>query len=239
MAFFRKLFTTVLNRFPEFADFTAAIDAIQAAGVGIIENDMAAFGDEFKRFANSQFPDVKANLDVIRENGNRQTRAMRHLFLGTKALKEDLEPVRAKNQEFLNRQAELQRVRDVAKASRAAVAKADEGLQRAERKGNQVDIRQANLRVDQATQKADADEKAADDAQILFDAYKREYPLDFIDQFATLLEPAIDAKLEELGEVALAAQGIIEAAGKFTDYEDASIARMRKRLEELDAIVIE
>jgi hypothetical protein len=133
------------------ADFTVVIDVIKAAGVGIIENDMAAFGDEFKRFANSQFPDVKANLDVIHENGNRQRRAMRHLFLGMKALKEDLEAVRVKNQEFLNRQAELQRVRDVAKALRAAVGKADEGSQRAERKENQVGIQQAKLRVDQAT----------------------------------------------------------------------------------------
>jgi hypothetical protein len=77
MAFFRKIFTTVLNRFPEFTDFLAAIEAIQNSGLAIIENDMAAFGAEFKRFANSQFPEVKANLEVVYENGNRQARAMR------------------------------------------------------------------------------------------------------------------------------------------------------------------
>jgi hypothetical protein len=239
MAFFRKLFTTVLNRFPEFTDFLDAIQAIQSSGLGIIENSMAAFGEEFKRFANSQFPDAKANLEMIQENGNRQARAMRHLFLGTKTLKDDLEPIRRKNQEFLGRQAELKSAKDLVKSSRAAVGKAEEGLQRAERKGNQVDVRQAKAKVEQAIQKAGADEKAAEEAQASFDVYKQEYPIDFVDQLAILLEPAIDAKLEELNEVALAAQGIIEAAGKFTDYEDASIGRMRKRLDELDAIVIE
>jgi hypothetical protein len=240
MAFFRKLFTTAtVQRFPQFSEFTDAIDALITSGVAIIENDMAGFGDPLKRFCNSQAPDVKKQLEAVHDAGNRQARAMRHFFRDAKGMREGLEPVRLKNDELVTQKAALQASHDQSKASRAAVAKADDALSRADRKGNQVEVRSCLAKLEAARQKAEEDERAAEAKQAEFDQFQARYPNEFINIFATKVMPAVDAKLVELAELEEIGELILDASARFDSYEDSSLERMKKRLEELDAIINE
>jgi hypothetical protein len=240
MGFFRKLFTTAtVQRFPEFSEFTDAIDGLLGSGVAIMENDMQGFGEALKRFCNSQAAGIKAQLEAVYEGGNCQARAMRHFFRDAKAMRDSLKPIRLKNSELVEQKAAVQAAQDKAKASRAAVGKAEDALSRAERKGNQVEVRSWTAKLEAARRKADEDESAVDAKQAAFHEFQARYPAEFIDLFATTVMRAVNAKLVELAELEEAGRAILDASGRFEKYEDSTLERMRKRLDELDAIISE
>jgi hypothetical protein len=239
MSFFRNLFSTVVNKFPEYSDFLASVESLRASGATIIESDMNAFSPEFDRFAKSQPAEVQVHLASIKSAGDTQARAMRHFWGGTGKLPSDLDQLRLKNLNYQNKEREVQAARSLAQASRAAVPKAQEALDRAERKGNQAEVRRLVDRLEEAKAKADSDEAAAAAADESWADFQKRYPAEFSDLLGSILEPVVDAKLEELRELEGAADTFIEAAQHFEFFDDPSNARLRQRLEELNAIVVD
>jgi hypothetical protein len=242
MSFFKNLFsaaTALVNKFPQYTEFLSSVEALRTAGALIIDSDMTAFSAEFQRFADSQSDEIKPTLTAIKTAGEGQARSMRHLWSDLSKLPADLDGLRVKNLEFQNRQKEVETAKELARTSRAAVAPAQVALDKAEVKGNQAEIRRLSDRLEQARKKADDDEAAAATAGEDWGEFQKRYPVEFTDLVASTLEPVVDAKLKELEELATAADSFLEAAGKFENYQDPSIARLTTRLEELNAVVIE
>jgi predicted nucleic acid-binding Zn-ribbon protein len=240
MAFFRTLFNAATpNKFPEFTEFLNSVDNLRAVGSSIIEETMIAFSDPFLRFAASQSSEMRLTLESIKEAGDSQTHAMRHLWNELTKLPADLGSLRAKNLEFQTKQRELEAAKELAKASRAAVPKTQEALDRAERKGNQAEIHRLVERLEQAKQKANEDEAAAESSVAAFEEFQAKYPGEFTDLVSSMLGAVADTKIRELDALSSAADAFIEASGKFHESEDPAIERLQKRIEELDAALLE
>jgi hypothetical protein len=241
MAFLRKVFSSVVAKlqFPEYNDLLASIQTLRAVASTVIESDMAGFGKEFECFANSQPPAIKAQLLAIKTAGDEQSEAMRVLWTECGSLPADLDCLRAKNQEFQARQRELEAARELAKASRSTAVKTQDALDRAERKGNQLEVKKLVDSLEQAKKKADDDEAAASAAEDRWKEYELAYPAQFADLVSATLAPVIDRKIHELQRLTALADDIVDAAGKFEYFDDPSNANFKARIQELEAFVIE
>jgi hypothetical protein len=239
MSYLRKVFSSVVGKFPEFNDFLSSVESLRTAATVVIESDMAGFGDEFEHFAKSQPPVIQAQLKAIKSSGDDQCRAMRHLWKECATLPSDLDSFRAKNAEFHAKKRELEAARELAQGSRTTAVKTQEALDRAERKGNQSDIKKLVDRLEQAKKKADDDEAAASAAEENWREFEQRYPGEFADLVSRTLEPVVDRKVVELKSLAGIADAVLEAAGKFEYFDDPSNEHLRQKIEELNAIVVE
>jgi predicted RNase H-like nuclease (RuvC/YqgF family) len=239
MSFFRNLFSSVTTKFPEYPEFVTSVDALRVSGASVIDSTMSAFSDDFSRFVASQPGSLKPGLETVKKAGDDQARSMRHLWNDLSKLSADLDCLRVKNLEFQAKQKEIEAVRERAKASVAAVPKAQEALDRAERRGNQAEIKRLADRLEQAKKTAEEDEAAAAAGEAAWEEFQKRYPPEFTDLVSATLEPAVDAKLKELDALGVAAESFLEAAEGFEDFDDPALEGLRKRLEELNSIVVE
>jgi hypothetical protein len=115
------------------------------------------------------------------------------------------------------------------KGSRAAVGKgkAEDALSRAEGQ---------TRRGEELHGEARGGSRKADARQTEFDEFQARA---FIDMSAKHVVRAADAKLVELAELEDAGQAVLDRSGRFENYEEGTIERMRKRLEGLNSIVNE
>jgi hypothetical protein len=227
------------SKFKEYSDFVEAIERLRGHGLGIIDSDGKAFDDGFDRFCRSQASTVSPGVTAVARAGKAQTVAMQNLFTKTAGLEHDLSALKRLHENLGKHLSALHSAQELAKKSRSSADRAQEGLTRAEVKGIEAEVQRIRKHLTDAQAKAEDASRAANTCQLAYTQHAIDYKLDFADTFANLLIPVVDAKLEELNELATQAKEFIKATEQISDYEDSCIARLKQRLQELEYQVVE
>ena len=229
---FRSLFK---GKFPEHTELEGALENLRGHGLKIIDRDTKGFSGSFDHFAESQASSVRPGLSQISEHGKEQVSSMKTLFTAASGLPLEIGSLKDMNLDMQKRLNEVHSAQNQAQKSKTEYEKANSALEMARARSNPGEIAKWEAKSDSAKFKAEQDERLAEEKQAGFEKYQQNYRFDFVHNLAASLSTAVDAKLKELSELSAIADKIISSAATIDDYEDGSIARHKKRLEDLEA----
>jgi hypothetical protein len=230
MNFFSKL-----RRFPEFHAVIASLSSLSKAEATIIEGQMRAFGDEFRRYASSQKEGFVDALNGICTAGTEQVKIERETLSNAQALPRDLQPLLALEADIAQWRQLSHNFDETAAKSRAAADKADAALQKAIGSSRQ----KAEQTCSAAKRKAETDESSAADQKAALDKREEPFRRKFLESFVTPLAASIEVRYKSAERVLALTNEFQSAADQIALFEDPMIERLQKRLEDLNQVVID
>jgi hypothetical protein len=230
MSFFSKF-----RRFPEFHAVIASLAALSKAETSIIEGHTRAFGEEFRRYATSQKGSFVESLNALCKAGTEQVKIEKDTWSGLQNLPQDLQPLLKQEEEIAQWRQLYVNLNEVAVKSRAAADKAEIAFQKSSGAGRA----NAETALSRAKRKAEADESSAQDQKTALE--KKEVPFQetFLESFVKPFVAAVELRYKA-AENLLALAGEYETAAEGIEvFEDPTIERFEKRLEDLRQVVVE
>ena len=221
------------GKFPQYSDFETALEDLRGHGLIICDSVGKAFTPSFDDFCEKQASSVKPGMTQIGAHGKRQVKALQHLFTAMSTLPAEMAALRDMNTEMERELSGLHAAQDQAKKSKTEQQKAEEALERAKNRGAAPEIAKCEQKLDAWKSKSEQDAAAVEELQQKFQGYQSDYRKRFTDSVAIKLTAAIDHKLKELQELSAVADDMIDAATKISEYTDASVPRLQKKLDEL------
>ncbi|OHT09458.1 hypothetical protein TRFO_04518 [Tritrichomonas foetus] len=164
---------------------------------------------------------------------------MQHLFNSVTKLQKDFQQIKIANERLQNGQSALNDSNNAAQKAKKEAEKADELLAKARSKGYPAEIAKCEQRADLARNKADIAASRADDEKGRFSQHRDEYSAEFLQTLTKILDAICEEKQKEIAELEPMGEKLKEAVAGIQEYDDEAIKRLEKKLEELDAEVIE
>ena len=139
MNFFRSKLNQV-KHFTPFHDMILALNNVIKAEETIIKGQSKAFGEELRRYANSQKEDFVAALIAVADAGQQQVKLQQEVNSQFTTLPRDLQPLLQQETEMHKWREIVFKAIDTAEKSRKEVEKAEAALNTSKARGNPADI---------------------------------------------------------------------------------------------------
>ena len=226
--------------FKEYKDTCSVAEDMRAHILEMHDSDSKAFSPEFKKFIESQKPEIAKPLNLISDEGGKQLHAFRTSFnWWTDFLGQDLVNLQNLHSDLIQQQNLLQAKQNEAHKADLAFTKNNENLDKARNKNNPKDIALYESQTPALQKQKDDSHKAADEQQEFYNKYSEEYKSKFLDSFATSLSNLVKGRQTVLAELMTVADNISEAIQTIEEPKDSSIPPLQTRLNDLEAVVIE
>ena len=226
--------------FKEYKEVFSAAEDVRARVLEMHDADAKVYSPEFTKFIESQKPEISGALNLINNEGTNHLHAFRTSFnWWTDFLGQYLPNLNSLHSELVQQQNLLQAKKDEARHAKEAVKKNNDNLERARNRNNPSDISKYECQVDILSKKEIESQKEAEEQQVLFDEYNAKYQNNFVDSFATNISQLITGRQTILAQLSNCADKISEAIQTLSEPEDSSVAHLKSRLEDLEAVVIE
>lgn len=226
------------GHFPEFDTTIKALNKIYQNSVSLNQAQAKAFSPDFKKFSESQQPEISAafldinqvclkELDIMKE-ANATIAEYPNCFADLKQMHIELE----------QKQADLNKKIAAEKKAKSAAEKADEKVQNAQKK-NSPDLGKLQSEAEKAHDIAQQALLDAEEEQQQYNTYFETYKKNFIDKMSDDLSQLATKELQPLDRFAQTANELGSAVLKLRKYHDAQIDQLQTVLNELEQVTIE
>ena len=238
MNFFRSKLNQV-KHFTPFHDMILALNNVIKAEESIIKGQSKAFGEELRRYANSQKEDFVAALIAVADAGQQQVKLQQEVNSQFTTLPRDLQPLLQQETEMHKWREIVFKAVETAEKSRKEVEKAEAALNTSKARGNPADIAKKEAILASCQRKADDDTKSANDQKASLDEKEQPYREKFLDTFVSTLVASMNLRYKAAEQMFALADNFQEAAEKMHDFHDPSIDKYVEVHRELEKVVIE
>ena len=226
------------GHFPEFDSMVKAIEKIYHHSSSMNQAHTKAFSPDFKKFAESQPPEISAGFLDINEVALRELELMKEINTSITEYPATFGDLRELHVELELKQSQLNSKIAAEKKAKSAAEKADDKVQAAQKK-NSPDVSKFENEARDAHAAADQAQREAEEEQRQYNTYFESYKKRFIDSLSVDLTNLATKRSEPLDQLAKIADDYGAAALKLRKYEDTQIAQFQSALEELETITIE
>lgn len=238
MNFFRSKLNQV-KHFTPFHDMILSLNTVIKEEEAIIKSWGKAYGEELRRYANSQKEDFVAALIAVADAGQQQIKVQQEVNTQFTSLPRDLQPLLQQETEMHKWREIVFKAVETAEKSRKEVEKAEAALNSSKARGNPTDIAKKEGLLAAAQRKAEDDTNTANDQKKSLDEKEPPYREKFLDTFVSTLVASINLRYKSAEQLLALADNFQEAAEKMADFHDSSVDRYVEIHRELENIVIE
>ena len=226
--------------FKEFKDLISAGESLRSKVNGMHTSDAKAFSPEFENFMKSQKTEIVTSLEPIYSAGKKQTQILdSEISFWNGYLSHDLLNIQVHHALLIKEQQSYEQKVEATRRAKSLAQKNDELLAKARSKGNAIDIHKYESQVDSLHKAVDDATRAQEDALTAYNNYYEEYKSKFLEILSSDLFTLVDSRQKQVQNLSLYADEIINSINLLVPPTDDTVPHLQKRLQDLEAVVIE